>query len=140
MTTHTLKIWPQYFDAVASGRKTVELRRDDRGYAVGDTLVLQEWKPIDGASVWRGTALGGDLTGREVCVTITDITRGEQWLQPGVVALSIRGPRAEAVERLYEVERQLLHYKSLDEDTYNGLAVEADEIVERIETMEAKGE
>ena len=46
MTIHELKIWPQYFDAIASGIKTFEVRKDDRGFAVGDTLVLKEWKLI----------------------------------------------------------------------------------------------
>lgn len=40
---HTLKTWPEPFAAVLSGRKRHEWRRDDRGFNVGDVLVLQEW-------------------------------------------------------------------------------------------------
>lgn len=45
--THTLKVWPQYFDALDSGGKTFELRKDDRTprFAVGDVLRLREWDP-----------------------------------------------------------------------------------------------
>lgn len=40
---HVLKSWPAHFAAVASGRKTWEVRRDDRGFAVGDTLLLRRY-------------------------------------------------------------------------------------------------
>jgi ASC-1-like (ASCH) protein len=45
MPEHTLKIVPEYFAAVRDGRKTFEVRRDDRGYAPGDTLILREYEP-----------------------------------------------------------------------------------------------
>lgn len=35
------KIWPEYFDAVASGKKKYELRLDDFVVKEGDTLVLE---------------------------------------------------------------------------------------------------
>ncbi|WP_032470160.1 DUF3850 domain-containing protein [Vibrio metoecus] len=37
---HTLKIEPRYLDAVLSGLKTFEIRKNDRDYCVGDTFVL----------------------------------------------------------------------------------------------------
>jgi hypothetical protein len=43
MTTHELKTIEPYFSAVFDGRKTFELRRDDRGFEAGDVLVLREW-------------------------------------------------------------------------------------------------
>ena len=42
---HTLKTWPEPFQAVMSGRKRFEFRRDDRGFAEGDTVRLVEWNP-----------------------------------------------------------------------------------------------
>lgn len=39
---HELKTADLYFDAVLSGLKTFEIRKDDRGYCVGDTLHLRE--------------------------------------------------------------------------------------------------
>ncbi len=43
--THKLKIWPRFFLDIKSGVKTFELRKRDRPYAVGDTLILQEYDP-----------------------------------------------------------------------------------------------
>lgn len=42
---HELKTWPVHFDRVVDGSKTFEVRKDDRGYQTGDTLVLREWDP-----------------------------------------------------------------------------------------------
>lgn len=42
---HDLKVWPHYFAALASGRKTFEVRKGDRGFREGDTLLLREWRP-----------------------------------------------------------------------------------------------
>ncbi|MDP2664526.1 MAG: DUF3850 domain-containing protein [bacterium] len=39
------KIWPEYFEAVASGKKKCELRLNDFEVQEGDTLVLEEWDP-----------------------------------------------------------------------------------------------
>lgn len=36
MATHRLKIQEQYADAVLNGTKTFEIRKNDRGYKVGD--------------------------------------------------------------------------------------------------------
>lgn len=41
MVEHKLKTWPAYFDAIARGDKSFEVRRDDRGFQKGDTVVLQ---------------------------------------------------------------------------------------------------
>lgn len=43
--THYLKTWPEFFQAVLEGRKTFEKRVNDRDYAEGHTLVLQEFDP-----------------------------------------------------------------------------------------------
>ena len=53
MTTHSLKVWPLYFTAVIEGHKTFELRRDDRGFSLGDTLLLKEWDPTMGVYTGR---------------------------------------------------------------------------------------
>jgi len=42
MTEHVLKLNQRYFDAVKNGIKIFEVRKDDRGFKVGDTLVLEE--------------------------------------------------------------------------------------------------
>lgn len=40
---HDLKTWPDHFQAVWDGRKRFEFRLNDRGFAVGDVLVLREY-------------------------------------------------------------------------------------------------
>lgn len=42
MREHKLKTLPAYWDAIASGEKNFEVRRDDRGFQKGDVLVLQK--------------------------------------------------------------------------------------------------
>lgn len=51
---HELKIFTTYFDAVRNGAKTFELRKNDRGFKVGDFLALNEW---DGESYTGSTEL-----------------------------------------------------------------------------------
>ncbi len=73
---HELKCWPEPYAAVVSGVKRYEIRRDDRGYRVGDTLLLREWWPDAG------------YTGRESRYTVTIITTG--WGLPhGLVVMGI---------------------------------------------------
>lgn len=64
MAFHKLKTWPQFFESVVLGDKTFEVRKDDRGYQVGDTLLLEEWNP--------DTSF---YTGRAHAVTVTYIAR-----------------------------------------------------------------
>jgi hypothetical protein len=45
VTTHELKTWPPYFQAVKTNRKTFEVRRNDRDFKVGDLLHLREYDP-----------------------------------------------------------------------------------------------
>ena len=40
---HELKTWPEYYEEVFMGHKTFELRKNDRGFKKGDTLILKEW-------------------------------------------------------------------------------------------------
>ncbi len=65
--THRLKIWPRYFKAVCEGKKTFEVRVNDRGYQVGDVLELQEWCPIN-----------KEYTGKSVTKEVTYILYGSE--------------------------------------------------------------
>lgn len=40
MKLHKLKCWPTYFDAVKRGEKPFEVRKNDRDFQVGDTVML----------------------------------------------------------------------------------------------------
>lgn len=86
---HALKTWPEPFEAVWQGAKTHEIRRDDRGYAVGDTLVLREWDPAPDRCVpSRPTG----FTKREIKATVTHKTPGGSWGLPSdlcVMSISI---------------------------------------------------
>lgn len=39
------KIWPEYFQAIADGKKKFELRLADFDVQEGDALLLREWDP-----------------------------------------------------------------------------------------------
>ena len=68
MTVHELKTWPGQFRDVAAGRKTFEVRRDDRGFAVGDRLVLREWDLPEER-----------YTGRQLTVRVSHLLRGGEF-------------------------------------------------------------
>lgn len=73
MRRHELKIWPEPFRAILDGRKRFEVRKDDRGYGVGDLLELREWDP---AGYRRLSSVEGSYTGRKVTVRVTYILHG----------------------------------------------------------------
>lgn len=77
--THELKVWPAYFDALADGSKTFELREAERSYRVGDNLRLREWSSV--AELY---------TGRELTKRITYVMYGPIFgLPDGQVILSL---------------------------------------------------
>ncbi|MBD5585525.1 MAG: DUF3850 domain-containing protein [Clostridia bacterium] len=41
---HHLKTMPEYFQATIDGRKNFEVREDDRGFKVGDNVILEEYE------------------------------------------------------------------------------------------------
>lgn len=73
MTVHSLKTWPEFFEAQRSGRKTFELRRNDRDFHLGDVLVLREWRTD---MQHRDGGVEGDFTGRELRRRVTYIAYG----------------------------------------------------------------
>ena len=75
---HQLKILPEHFDDVISGRKTFEVRRNDRDFHVGDLLALNEHDGVFG------------FTGRSCLVRTDYILSDVKYCKPGYVILSIR--------------------------------------------------
>ena len=74
---HKLKTIKPYFDDVYSGRKTFEVRIDDRKYKEGDKLILQEYN-------------NGHPTGAEITVLVNYILEGGQFgIEKGYVVMSI---------------------------------------------------
>lgn len=45
MKIHYLKTWPEEFESVKTGLKTFDIRINDRGFTVGDILVLEKYDP-----------------------------------------------------------------------------------------------
>lgn len=79
--THHLKTWCEYYEALVHPdltlRKTLEIRKNDRDFNVGDILILEEYDKISG------------YTGRKTSKRITHILSGSPWLPEGYVAMSI---------------------------------------------------
>lgn len=85
--THELKTDPAVFAAVLDGTKTYEIRKDDRGFGVGDCLVLRETAST-GAEMASGASL--EYTGRTITAAVTHLLRGPVYgLQDGWVILSL---------------------------------------------------
>lgn len=82
-TEHILKTLPQYWDAVERGDKTFEVRRDDRGFQRGDTVVLRRL-PEDGTNYARGHSFP---TIRRTIGWI--LTGGQFGVEPGYVVLAL---------------------------------------------------
>lgn len=83
MAVHELKCWPEPFRALWHGSKTHEVRFDDRGFKVGDTLVLRQWDPK--------TRRYNDGVCGELYKQVTYISRGPDFgLPEGLVVMSVK--------------------------------------------------
>ena len=81
---HVLKVAPEHFDAVASGVKPFDVRRNDRPFRVGDMLQLRDY--INGDDYY---------TGRVVQKAITYILDDPHYCLCGYVILGLRTPEQE---------------------------------------------
>jgi len=86
MTTHELKLWTVFFEDTY--RKPFELRRNDRGFKVGDRLHLREWDR-------EMRAYTGRECMREVLYVLPE---GSPGLADGYVGLGL-GPWTSAQQR-----------------------------------------
>lgn len=87
MAEHILKTWPNVFEAIEDGRKRFEWRQDDRGFEVGDILVLRKWDPVD--RHFPNAATWSDFRPYEVRMRVTYILRGLFGVPPGYCVMSI---------------------------------------------------
>lgn len=84
---HELKTWPAFFRAIADGRKTFEVRRNDRGYNAGDVLWLREWKPEQDV----GLPESFRYTHSEMRVRVTYVLSGEHFgIKDGFCVMGIQ--------------------------------------------------
>lgn len=142
MTEHNLKTDPAVFQAVVDGVKTYEIRKNDRGFAVGDTLVLHETKHTG-----KDMAAGAPLiyTGRTALRVVGHLLVG-YGLDPGWCILSFK--RDEEMRRLAElsVTRILLDVVPGEdgegEEVYAQSVKDVEEVLsdmgERLEAQEEK--
>ena len=97
--SHDLKTLPVYFDAVLRGDKTFEVRKNDRDFQTGDTLVLKEWDPdargpetVSSGGLPQAPRMPGAYTGREIMATASYIlhdTWGQFGLERGYVVIGL---------------------------------------------------
>jgi ASC-1-like (ASCH) protein len=77
---HELKTWNEYFEEVFMGHKTFEVRKNDRDFKKGDTLILKEWDNV------RET-----FTGRKLARNVTYVFEGGSFgLEKGFVVMAIQ--------------------------------------------------
>lgn len=92
-TTHALKCWPEFYGPLRAGRKTFEIRKNDRDFRPNDKLVIREWDP----------KTGNYTESEPVEATITYLTDFVQ--VPGYVVLGLSNPRIAELERQLSVAR-----------------------------------
>jgi hypothetical protein len=100
---HELKTWPEYFEAVWTGIKCYEIRKNDRNFSLNDELYLREFVPCEKCN---GSGLLVDYSERDFCDCdaphgrytgrlffgrVTHILRGGQFgIEEGYVVMSFK--------------------------------------------------
>lgn len=97
---HAIKVWPEYFNALVTGLKPFELRKNDRDYRVGDALRLRVWDPDS-----------SEYTGAEVAMNVTYVLAGDEGerfgLKPGYAVLGLSCMSADEVLDIVSGRRAL---------------------------------
>lgn len=90
MRTHELKLSTKYFKDVEKGIKTFELRKNDRDFKVGDTLILKEYYQGD-IDYKDGIYSPPHYTNKKIVKKIVYILQGGQYgLDEDYVILGIQ--------------------------------------------------
>ena len=74
---HELKIYPEWFNAVISGEKTFEIRKNDRPFEKGDLLALNEYNY-------------DHYTGNSCLVYVDFIMNSPEYIKEGMIVMSIK--------------------------------------------------
>lgn len=77
--THDVKCVPPFFQEVWDGRKLFEVRKDDRDYQTGDTIIQHEYGPDSYP----------EYSGRKVIAEIGYVLRGYPAIADGHVVFSL---------------------------------------------------
>ena len=109
MSDFTLKTDPAVFQDVLDGKKTFEIRFNDRGYQVGDLIVLKETK-FTGQQMREGSPL--IYTGREMQKQISYILSGyglqDGWVILGITDFDHQQAKIEKLENELSTTKQVL--------------------------------
>lgn len=76
---HELKTLPIYFEEVIEGRKSFEVRKNDRSFKVGDMLALNEYD-----------AEKKEYTGNSCLVVVDYILKDDNYCKNGFVIMAIK--------------------------------------------------
>tara|TARA_R110001583_G_scaffold152608_1_gene304502 strand:- start:102 stop:404 length:303 start_codon:yes stop_codon:yes gene_type:complete len=80
---HKLKCHDVYFDEVKLGLKTFEVRKNDRFFQCGDSIILERY-------VWKKTGWTKDLNSKPISRVIGPVLQGGQFgLETGYCAFSL---------------------------------------------------
>lgn len=90
MKIHELKILPQYFVDVKSGKRTFELRKNDRDFEVGDILMLKEFNPNKQYETMEGGVLS-NFSGEKILRQISYILKDIEGLDKNYEILGVKG-------------------------------------------------
>ena len=89
---HKIKIDPKYFDDVAKGIKTFEVRKNDRAYKRKDLLDIFEYDSET-----------EEYTGRNIFAVITYILDDQKYLRDGYVILALEILILEDIYLIYKL-------------------------------------
>ena len=109
MSKHELKIWPNEFKDTCSGKKTFEVRKNDRCFKIGDMLILREFVPCKECSGYGRVAdhtdfidctckePHGKYTGKKIHAVVKYILNGGQFgIHKDYVVMSINAEKTNA--------------------------------------------
>lgn len=99
MAVHELKTLSQYFNPVVEGIKTFEIRKDDRGYDVGDLLFLKEYE-------------NDSFTGKAIIKEVIYTTTFNQ--EQGYLVLAIKEPVFNTLESHFGYNKAALLYNGYE--------------------------
>lgn len=106
MKVHELKTWPAFLEDVIEGKKTFEIRKNDRGFEAGDRLWLRGWDPRR-----------EQYNGREATVVVSHVLEAESFgMKPGYCVMSIRpysvDGHSDEVSHLRRALKQIADYEA----------------------------
>jgi hypothetical protein len=115
MAEHGLKCWSNFYDAIADGTKTFEWRFDDRGFEVGDVLVLRRqvyWDYGLAGKGWEPDRMpGSEYKLVEQRVRVTYILRGQFGVPPGFCVMGIARIGDDAQEQIRLLREKIAQLK-----------------------------